>query len=46
MPADVGFLTSIGVRPSSVAFGYTLQTRLGGAAFAEAGAADFAPTAC
>lgn len=41
---DVGFLTSIGVRPSSVAFGYTLQTRLGSAAFAEVGAADFAPT--
>ncbi|HDS1303081.1 TPA: hypothetical protein QEK30_004484, partial [Stenotrophomonas maltophilia] len=32
------------VRPSSVAFGYTLQTRLGNAAFAEAGTADFAPT--
>lgn len=41
---DVGYLTSIGVRPSSVAFGYTLQTRLGNAAFAEAGTADFAPT--
>ncbi len=41
---DVGYLTSIGVRPTSVAFGYTLQTRLGGAPFAEAGAADFAPT--
>ncbi|MHC1664768.1 hypothetical protein ACODUI_06435 [Stenotrophomonas geniculata] len=41
---DVGYLTSIGVRPTSVAFGYTLQTRLGSAAFAEAGAADFAPT--
>jgi hypothetical protein len=41
---DVGYLTSIGVRPTSVAFGYTLQTRLGSAPFAEAGAADFAPT--
>ncbi|HDS1577567.1 TPA: hypothetical protein QEL19_004119, partial [Stenotrophomonas maltophilia] len=41
---DAGYLTSIGVRPSSVAFGYTLQTRLGNAAFAEAGTADFAPT--
>ncbi|HIE4343961.1 TPA: hypothetical protein ACXM54_004101, partial [Stenotrophomonas maltophilia] len=41
---DVGYLTSIGVRPSSVAFGYTLQTRLGNAAFTEAGTADFAPT--
>lgn len=42
--SDAGYLTSIGVRPTSVAFGYTLQTRLGSAAFAEAGAADFAPT--
>ncbi|HHA2680128.1 hypothetical protein [Stenotrophomonas maltophilia] len=41
---DVGYLTSIGVRPTSVAFGYTLQTRLGSAAFTEAGTADFAPT--
>ncbi|HEL3758914.1 TPA: hypothetical protein ACKQCJ_002014 [Stenotrophomonas maltophilia] len=41
---DVGYLTSTGVRPTSVAFGYTLQTRLGSAPFAEAGAADFAPT--
>ncbi|HFL6954526.1 TPA: hypothetical protein ACG4O9_000802 [Stenotrophomonas maltophilia] len=41
---DVGYLTSIGVRPTSVAFGYTLQTRLGNAAFAEAGTADFAPS--
>lgn len=41
---DVGYLASIGVRPTSVAFGYTLQTRLGSAPFAEAGAADFAPT--
>ncbi len=41
---EVGYLTSIGVRPSSVAYGYTLQTRLGSEAFAEAGTADFAPT--
>ncbi|HEL4772153.1 TPA: hypothetical protein UN076_003037 [Stenotrophomonas maltophilia] len=41
---DIGYLTSIGVRPTSVAFGYTLQTRLGNAAFAEAGTADFAPS--
>nr|WP_180167692.1 hypothetical protein [Stenotrophomonas sp. SbOxS2]NYU00906.1 hypothetical protein [Stenotrophomonas sp. SbOxS2] len=41
---NVGFLTSIGVRPTSAAFGYTLQTRVGSADFAEVGTADFAPS--
>ncbi|MGH8038293.1 MAG: hypothetical protein ACREPD_11165 [Stenotrophomonas sp.] len=41
---DVGYLTSMAVRPTSAAFGYTLYTRIGSAEFAEAGAGDFAPS--
>lgn len=45
LDADSGYLTTLAVRPQSVAYNYTLMTELSGASvYAEVGAGDFAPS--
>lgn len=44
LDTDAGYLVSLGARPSGVAYGYDLNTRLGSDDFKTVSAGDFSPT--
>ncbi|ALN55396.1 hypothetical protein GLE_0037 [Lysobacter enzymogenes] len=45
LPADAGVALAVGEQPGGLALNYILTTRVGGAAYAEAGTGDWCPTA-